>query len=111
MNAEKSVVLTIGHSNHCFAVFLRLLKQHDVTALADLRSTPYSRFNPHFRREPLANALKTHGIGHGFPGRELGARGIAVERIASEAVFVILAKPGTHWSQTARRRIERDTME
>ena len=74
MNAAKRVVLTVGHSNHSFAVFLRLLKQHDVTALADVRSTPYSRFNPHFRREALARALQNHDIGYLFLGRELGAR-------------------------------------
>ena len=53
---------------------MQLLKRHDVTSVADVRSTPYSRFNPHFRREPLTSALKEHGIGYLFLGREFGAR-------------------------------------
>ena len=74
MSALERLVLTIGHSNHSLAAFLRLLEQHDVTAVADVRSSPYSRFNPHFRREPLARALRDRGIAYLFLGRELGAR-------------------------------------
>ena len=51
-----------------------LLVRHRVTALADVRSAPYSRFNPHFNREPLAAALKAQGIGYVYLGRELGGR-------------------------------------
>ena len=37
-------VLTIGHSNHPLERFLALLSKHGVTAVADVRWTPYSRF-------------------------------------------------------------------
>ena len=74
MNSERGSVLTIGHSNHALDAFMQLLRRHDVTSVADVRSTPYSRFNPHFRREPLSSALKEHRIGYMFLGRELGAR-------------------------------------
>jgi uncharacterized protein (DUF488 family) len=68
------LLLTIGHSNHAWPAFLSLLTQHGVTAVADVRSTPYSRFNPHFRREPLAQSLKEQGIDYVYLGKELGAR-------------------------------------
>lgn len=68
------VAFTIGHSTHPVEVFISLLKQHAVTALADVRSAPFSRFNPQFNKDALDRELKTHGIKYVFLGRELGAR-------------------------------------
>ena len=67
-------VYTIGHSNGTTERLLGLLTQHGITAIADVRSRPYSRFNPQFNREELAGALKAAGIGYVFLGQELGAR-------------------------------------
>ena len=36
-------VLTIGHSNHEPERLLALLRLHEVSAVADVRSAPYSR--------------------------------------------------------------------
>jgi uncharacterized protein (DUF488 family) len=69
-----SVIYTIGHSNHPIERFIALLREHGVQAVADVRSTPYSRFNPQFRREPLAASLSDAGIRYVFLGEELGAR-------------------------------------
>src|ERR1035437_1825005 len=74
MGKRGSPVLTIGHSTHSLAAFVGLLRQHSVTALADVRSTPFSRFNPQFNKETLEHSLKSHGIKYVFLGRELGAR-------------------------------------
>lgn len=65
---------TIGHSNHTTEHFVGLLKNHHVSAIADVRSAPYSRFAPQFNKEPLRQALIDAGIGYAFLGRELGAR-------------------------------------
>jgi len=70
----KRRVFTIGHSNHEFAKLLGLLRQHGVTAVADVRSAPYSRRYPQFSREPLEKALAEAGITYVFLGKELGAR-------------------------------------
>jgi uncharacterized protein (DUF488 family) len=51
-----------------------LLQQHGITAVGDVRSTPYSRFNPQFNRETLATELTNVGIAYVFLGKELGAR-------------------------------------
>lgn len=67
-------VLTIGHSTHALPVFVDLLQRHGVTAVADVRAAPYSRFNPQFNRESLANGLGPHGIAYVFLGGELGGR-------------------------------------
>jgi uncharacterized protein (DUF488 family) len=67
-------VFTIGHSNLEFARFAVLLKQHDIQAVADVRSSPYSQYNPQFNRESLKRALPQQGISYVFLGEELGAR-------------------------------------
>ncbi len=67
-------VLTIGHSTHKLEVVLELLSAHEVTAIADVRSQPYSRLSPQFSREPLKAELQKLGIAYVFLGKELGAR-------------------------------------
>lgn len=68
------VVYTIGHSNHPIEQFTRLLASRGITAVADVRSHPYSRLHPQFNREVLREHLHTAGLNYVFLGRELGAR-------------------------------------
>lgn len=69
------MIYTIGHSNHPIEHFVSLLQQHGIQALADVRSNPYSRFNPQFNREKLqASLAAAGGIRYVFLGEELGAR-------------------------------------
>ena len=42
---------TIGHSNLPEQEFIRLLQKYEVRTLVDVRSTPYSKYNPQFNRE------------------------------------------------------------
>ena len=74
MNEARGTVLTIGHSTHTLEEFIALLRRHDVTAVADVRSAPYSRFNPRFNREPFSRALEAEGIRYVPLGSELGGR-------------------------------------
>jgi uncharacterized protein (DUF488 family) len=67
-------LFTIGHSNHSIEAFISLLQQHGITAVADVRSHPYSRYLPHFNKSELEAALKDAGIEYRFLGQELGAR-------------------------------------
>jgi uncharacterized protein (DUF488 family) len=67
-------LFTVGHSNHPFDYFADLLKTHGVSAIADVRSAPYSRFAPQFSQDPLRRSLGEAGIRYVFLGRELGAR-------------------------------------
>jgi uncharacterized protein (DUF488 family) len=69
-----NTVFTMGHSTHAIEHFVALLRAHGVTAIADVRSTPYSRMAQHFNREPLRAYLKVNGIDYVFLGAELGAR-------------------------------------
>lgn len=74
MRSDELIVLTVGHSTYPIGKFIKLLEDNGVTAIADVRSMPYSRYNPQFNREDLEAALKQHGIRYVFLGRELGAR-------------------------------------
>lgn len=74
MTEMTKTIFTIGHSTHSLEDFLGLLKQHGVTALVDVRSTPYSRFNPQFDKDSLERSLRSAGIEYVFLGHELGAR-------------------------------------
>jgi uncharacterized protein (DUF488 family) len=67
-------ILTIGHSRHPLERFLALLKTAHVTALADVRSAPVSRFSPHFNKAALAASLAGQGIDYLFLGQDLGGR-------------------------------------
>lgn len=71
---RSDVVFTIGHSTHTLERFRELLRQHCITAVADVRSTPYSRRNPQFNRAELARSLVEADIAYVFLGRELGGR-------------------------------------
>jgi uncharacterized protein (DUF488 family) len=67
-------IYTIGHSTQPVERFVSLLLRHGITAVADVRSAPYSRHNPQFNREELRTVLKEKGIKYVFLGKELGAR-------------------------------------
>jgi uncharacterized protein (DUF488 family) len=65
---------TIGHSNYEIETFVSLLNKHEINAVADVRSYPYSRFTPHFNRTSLQKILAKENISYVFLGKELGAR-------------------------------------
>ena len=77
-------VFTIGHSNHEEPEFLKLLTQHAIEVLADVRSSPYSRYSPQFNRESLQQALAEVNVRYLFLGGELGGRPADPEYYDSE---------------------------
>ena len=48
--------------------------RHGVDEVADVRSSPYSRYTPHFNHEPLQNALDDIGIAYAYLGGKLDGR-------------------------------------
>ena len=67
-------LFTIGHSNHPLQHFVELLLRHGIQLVCDVRSTPYSRFNPQFNRELLHAALEARGIAYLYLGDLLGGK-------------------------------------
>jgi uncharacterized protein (DUF488 family) len=68
------VIYSVGHSTHTVQDFIKLLKSRGITAIADVRSAPYSRFQPQFNREVLTKSLKESGIEYVFVGDSIGGR-------------------------------------
>lgn len=72
--SDALTVFTIGHSTHSWERFLALLRSANVTAVADVRTSPYSRLHPHFNRDELREELRSDAISYVFLGKELGGR-------------------------------------
>src|SRR5262245_39427046 len=70
----ESRIYSIGHSNHPIEKFLRLLEQHRIELLVDVRSVPASRFAPQFGHARLRTAVVEAGRDYVFLGKELGGR-------------------------------------
>ncbi|MHC4575696.1 MAG: DUF488 domain-containing protein [Planctomycetota bacterium] len=55
-------IFTVGHSNRSPEEFLSLLRQSQITAIADIRRYPGSRKFPHFNSAVLRKLLPAEGI-------------------------------------------------
>ncbi|MDE0169287.1 MAG: DUF488 domain-containing protein [bacterium] len=66
--------MSIGHSIHPIEVFVELLRGHGVGSVADVRTSPCSRFNSQFNRHALERDLQAVGIRYLFLGEALGGR-------------------------------------
>lgn len=67
-------IYTIGHSVYDPKDFINLLRKFDINCIVDVRSTPYSKFNPTFNLENIKRMLIEAGIYYISMGKELGAR-------------------------------------
>jgi uncharacterized protein (DUF488 family) len=57
-------IYTIGHSTHTIEDFVALLRQVEITLLADVRTIPRSRANPQFNADLLPASLEEAGISY-----------------------------------------------
>ena len=73
-NYSPMTIFSIGHSNRSIQAFIKLLQQHNIEILIDVRSSPYSRYVPHFNSTALASAIEQADIKYLFMGKDLGGR-------------------------------------
>ncbi len=73
---DKPVVYTVGYSGfgNDIDAFIRSLQFFGITALIDVRSTPYSSFFTAFNKEALEASLNHVGIVYRNYAKEFGAR-------------------------------------
>src|SRR5215217_1455112 len=64
---------SVGHSTHGLDELVALLRPHGIRQLADIRTAPSSRRNPHFNGSALARELPARGITY-VPMTALGGR-------------------------------------
>jgi len=69
-----NVIFTAGHSNVPAGEFVDMLLRHSIDMVVDVRSSPYSKYAPHFSRDPLRDYLAGAGIGYEFMGDCLGGK-------------------------------------
>lgn len=67
-------LFSVGHSNIAADRFIAMLRDAGVDAVADVRSTPFSRFCPWFSRKPLEARLGREGMAYQWHGDALGGR-------------------------------------
>ena len=65
---------TVGHSSLKINDFIAHIRARGVNRIADVRSTPYSRYAPQFNRETLAADLQLADIAYEYLGSSLGGR-------------------------------------
>lgn len=67
-------LFTIGHSNQSLDHIIELLLTYRISAIADVRSSPYSKYSPQFNKDIFECVLRNANIDYVFLGSELGAR-------------------------------------
>lgn len=65
-------VFSIGHGNRDEKLFFELLKKYQISYLIDVRTSPFSKFNPQFNRDNLKVRSREHNIVYVFMGDDLG---------------------------------------
>lgn len=69
---ENNTLYSIGHGTRNAEDFLSLLKKFHIDYLIDVRSKPYSRFNPQYNQSTLKKFLEKNNVQYVFMGNELG---------------------------------------
>ena len=68
----ESTIYSIGHGNKKIEEFIKELKSFNIVFLLDIRSKPYSKWNPQFNQVQLEKELNENLITYVFVGDSLG---------------------------------------
>lgn len=69
-----NTVYTIGYSGFSIDDFVATLKEHNISLVVDVRSSPFSEHYPEYNRDILENYLKTYNIYYRNYAVAFGAR-------------------------------------
>jgi len=69
---KDATIYSIGHGNKKIEDFIAELKSFEIQFLLDIRSKPYSKWNPQFNQAALDLELENNGITYVFVGDTLG---------------------------------------
>jgi uncharacterized protein (DUF488 family) len=73
-HVSRMPIYTVGYGGRSVENLLDLLHKYEIEFLIDIRSQPYSRFNPQFSGNTLETFLKRHHLRYVFMGDTLGGR-------------------------------------
>ena len=68
------LVFTIGHGGRTVSDMIDQLRNWDIQFIVDVRSAPYSSYQPEFSQGPLSKTLADASLRYGFMGQQLGGR-------------------------------------
>jgi uncharacterized protein (DUF488 family) len=71
---QPKLCFTIGYGIYPIDQFITFIQKISIDVIIDVRSSPYSRFNPHFNRENLEKSLIMNNIDYRFLGDKIGGR-------------------------------------
>ncbi len=73
-DSDEIRISTIGYGRQPIERIVALLEQHSVDLLVDVRSVPYSRARPEFRKKELAESMRDNSVEYLFLGDRLGGK-------------------------------------
>lgn len=65
-------IYTIGLGNKSIEELIGEIRKHNIEYVIDIRSKPYSKYNPHHNKETLSNDLEKAGMKYLYLGNLLG---------------------------------------
>ena len=68
------MIFTIGYAQFSIDAFLDTLRKYDISAIADVRSAPFSKYKPDFIKDKIQKHLGRNHMAYLFLGDMLGAR-------------------------------------
>lgn len=102
----KPVIYTIGHSNLESKQFIELLYSNRIELLVDVRSSPYSKYVPHFNSPRLRNNLKKVGINYKYLGDKIGGKPSSIEYYIDGKVSYPLIKKTENYKNGIKELIK-----
>lgn len=106
-----SRIFTIGHSNHDADHFRRLLSEHGIEVLVDVRSWPHSRYVEWVDAADLPEKIAADGVRYLFLGKELGGRPEGEEFYDADGHVLYGRVAEQDWFRRAIERLERGAEE
>lgn len=67
-----TTIYTVGHGAASLQLFRNVLEAAEITLVIDVRSRPYSRWNPQYSRKELSLSLGNWSIEYQWKGQNLG---------------------------------------
>jgi len=67
-------IFTIGHSNYSAKRLMDMLGIYHINCVADIRGTPYSKYNIQFNKETIRQTLTSNGYLYIYMGKEFAAQ-------------------------------------
>jgi uncharacterized protein (DUF488 family) len=104
-------IFTIGHSNLEPDHFCRLLSEHGIEVLVDVRSWPHSRFVQWADAAALPGLIEEAGVRYLFLGKELGGRPEADGFYDADGHVLYGKVAEQEWFTRAIERLERGAQE